>query len=597
MSGPGRDASPRPAAAPEAGGVRSGRRELALALLAFAVTGALLFAPLLRSGGVAYALLPARAVYEALAHAESPPQPVERWDLTATNDLRFVVWLIARNARTLLTHPSRLFEAEVCYPTPHALALGEPGISQGVLAMPAALLTDEPVAIYNASLLLLPLISALAMFVLVRDWSGSAAGGVVAGLLYGFHVVKTWDVVHPYVWDSAWTVLALWLAVHLCERPRWRDALALAACVSLQVAGSFYALLSAVVIALPFLLWLLWRERPGPAVWLRFAVAAALVAPCAVFVLGPYLALRDAGVLSPRGTQHFLLDSWVRPGGVLFLGLPLLSLTALGLLLPRRRCLRRPRDPRWALAVSGLLLFGLAAGGPVDPQLGRPAPWFDWYARLSPWVPGLDVIRSPASLYSGTHLVASLLAGLGFAGLLASLPARARGVAALLGVLLAGGSVLLERTLLDPEAFGYRVAALAPDPAALRFFDALAQRGDAGPILEVPVPPDVRVPRVTESILLAFHHGRPTSACYNSYLSPELEQARRAAEALPDPEGIRAARELGFTTVLVHHAAGAPFAEHRRRSFERFARAHPDGPLLPLHSDESMSAYRLAPAP
>jgi hypothetical protein len=573
------------------------RRWLAGALLVFAAADLVLFASLWRNDPREVALLPAREVYRALAAAEAPPQPVERWDGTARNDLRFVVWLIARNARTLVTRPWALFDAEVCYPTPRALALGEPGISQGVLAAPAALLSSEPIAIYNASLLLLPLLSGLAMFLLVRAWSGSPPAGIAAGLLYGFHVVKTWDVVHPYVWDTGWTVLALWLSLRLCEHARWRDAVALAACISLQIAGSFYALLSAVVIALPFLAWLAWHYRPGPAVGLRFGVAAGLAGLAALWVLGPYLELRDAGVLAPRTTQHFLLQDWVRPGGVLFLGVPLLGLAALGLLAPRRRCLRLPGDPRWALALAGAVLFLLSAGGPVDPELGRPAPWFDVWGRLLPWVPGLDVIRSPASLYSGTHLALCVLAGLGLAGLLHSLPERARGAAALAGVLLAAGSALLERTWVDPEGLGFRAVALRPAPEALRFFETLARQGDRGPILEVPVPPDTRVPRVTESILLAFHHGRPTSACYNSYLSPELEQARRAAEALPARGGIHAARQLGFTTILVHHAPDAPFAEPRRRAFERFAARHPDGPLQLLHANAAMSAYRIEPAP
>jgi hypothetical protein len=64
-------------------------------------------------------------------------------------DQRIVVAVAGRNARILLAHPSRLFEAEACFPVEKALALGEPEITLGIMGMPAALVLHDPIASFN----------------------------------------------------------------------------------------------------------------------------------------------------------------------------------------------------------------------------------------------------------------------------------------------------------------------------------------------------------------------------------------------------------------------------------------------------------------
>jgi hypothetical protein len=178
--------------------------------------------------------------------------------------------------------------------------------------------------------------------------------------------------------------------------------------------------------------------------------------------------------------------------------------------------------------------------------------------------------------------------------LLRATPRRFRRGASLALIGVAAGAVLLPRGLLGDAADGYRFVSLRPDPAALELFDALERLGNAGPILAIPVPPHSRVPRVTQSLLLTAYHGRHTSECYNSFVPPELEDARRAAAALPSLEGASAARRLGFTTILLHHGPDQLYGAVRRRKFERFVAAHPDGPLIRLHGNEAMTAYEIA---
>ncbi len=162
--------APEPAASP----IGSGRRWTLVALLVFAcATASLLHGCWGRSPAeVAPVGIPGR-----LGLAED-----DYTHRILSFDHRFTVWLVARNAYTLLNRPHSLFDAEPCHPAENALALGEPAIALSLLGTPAWLLTGDPVTTYNAVMLAFLLIAPFAMFLLVRDWTGSAAAGIVAGL-------------------------------------------------------------------------------------------------------------------------------------------------------------------------------------------------------------------------------------------------------------------------------------------------------------------------------------------------------------------------------------------------------------------------------
>ena len=143
-------------------------------------------------------------------------------------DVSLETWLVARNAHTLVHHPHRLFDTEHCAPWEKTMTLGIPMITMGVVAIPASVATGDPILTYNVALVALTLIAAVAMFLLVTDWTGLPAAGIAAGLLYAFHPIRMEPIHHPSVWDTSWTVLALFFAHRLFAHGRWRDALGLA---------------------------------------------------------------------------------------------------------------------------------------------------------------------------------------------------------------------------------------------------------------------------------------------------------------------------------------------------------------------------------
>jgi len=500
-------------------------------------------------------------------------------------DQRFVTWLAARNAWTLLHRPAALFDAEPCFPERSTLAFGEPGIALGVVAIPGWIASRDPIATWNATLPTFAVVWALALFLLVRDWTGSTAAALVAALLFAFHPVRRDEVLHPYAWDDGWAALALFFAVRLCERGRWRDALGLALSGALQLGSSLYATLGAACLALPLAGWLAALHGRRPPQWGRWLAAGAVWVAAAAAIFGPYLARRAEGGLAPRTSQYLLEWSSVLPSGSYWPGPLLLALAALGLALRGSRFARGWRDPRWALATGALLALVVSAGGePLLPGLPQ---------ALARIVPGLDAIRGLSRLYSAVLLALCILAGLGAAALVRALPARLRAAAAVLLVLAAYIDTLRPASLGLAPRVAYTMAEIAPPPAALELFERLAAQGDHGPIAEVPLHRRTHR-RNNEAILLSAYHHRRTSACRNSYLPQGLAALETTLAAVPAPAALDRLRALGFRTVVVHHAPGSPVGEALRRRFAARAAA-PGSGLRLLAGNASYSAWSIAP--
>jgi hypothetical protein len=504
---------------------------------------------------------------------------------TIRADVTYEAWLVSRHAHTLMHRPWRIFDTEHCAPAQKTLTLGIPMLTLGLLAVPAAVFSDEPVWIYNASLVLLGLVGAFAMYLLVARWTGVPAAGWVAGLLFGFMPVRLAHVTHPSVWDISWTVFALYFAERFSARGRWRDALGLGLSIALQVGASFYPLLAAACLAPPFGVWLLLRDRlralrPGPvALLLGLALLAVLV------VLVPYLGVEtDIGGLV-RWRFHYLDPSdLLRPAQPEFPGWSVYALALVGLCCGARRSTPGiPGDPRWAL-LAGALLVGLVASGPG-------------HAWLAGFVPGLASIRGVARLVSGIELVAMLLAGLGAGVLVRAAGRRGAWVAAALLAVAAADVLRLPVAIpgLAPRP-PWRLEEIRPDDASIAFFRELERQGNRGPLLELPLGDRRHLLEDTSRILLAGYHGRRTSACFGSYRPPGREALEALASRLPAERSVRELRALGFTTVLVHTSPGFLPTLRLTARLARAAEA-PDAPIALVAMDERHAAFQLTPRP
>jgi len=521
-------------------------------------------------------------------------------DVVAINrgDALFEAWLVARNAETLIRHPFQLFQTEHCAPVENTLTLSLPMIAMGVLAIPALLVTDDPILIYNFSIVALTLVMAFSMYWLVTDWSGVPAAGIVAGLLYAFHPLRLFYIVHPTEWDTSWTVLALLFARRLFARGWWRDAVGLVLAVAMQMASNFYQLMAAVFLVPPFALWLarhyrLRRVRLGQ---LAFVAAAVLLA--AALIYGPYLEVRSSAPKFLHRSAFFYASlSGYLPHGSTFPGWPLVALAFLGMVLGRRRALvDLEGDPRWALLAGAILVAIMAAGSYNNEILllfweKPPFTLPDPYAFLAGVLPGLDAVRVVFRLSAGVILAFSVLAGLGAAALIRASGRHSPLVAA---ALIAGSAAAVLRPDLLGSTLprGWDLHDVRASQETVQFFDALAKLGNDGPLLELPYDPEWGWGMNPERILLTAYHHRRTSACYGSFLPPENREILLLSMQLPEPAAARRLRELGFTTVVAHHG--------KDRTGSTLSRLL-QGPgsqesLRLLQSNGSITAFELLPA-
>jgi len=503
-------------------------------------------------------------------------------------DVIFEAWLTARNAHTLVTAPHQLFDTPHCAPAKQTLTLGVHMVTMGLLAVPIALFTKNPALAYNFSTFLLLTLSALAMYLLVREWTGVAAAGVIAGLLYAFNPLRLGiNITHPSVWDSGWLVFALFFSRRLFAYGRWRDAIGLALACSLQIGASFYPLLAATLMAPAFVVWLIYRYGFRKVRMIQLAFVLAAIAGVATLLFSPYLDAREAGEIGGRTEFFFVRWSDFFPGRHLFLGWGAMTLGLIGLLVPNKQMSKEiGGDPRLALVV-GALMTTVVAAGQFNNQLlnlvwsSAPFQIPNLYEQLAAFVPGLDSIRLVFRLSVAMLISVCILVGIGAAWLIV----RSGKHATLTGAVI----IVLAMLSIIPEPSPRGTVQVRARPQEIRFFEQLEAMGNRGPILEVPLMTGIARSLIAPNkILLTAYHNRRTSTCFGSFRAAELKALEELVEGLPEPSAIDGLRQFGFTTLIVNKKA-VVFAYQLGQSINAMAA----GRLPLLLEDENFSAYDL----
>ena len=166
------------------------------------------------------------AIYVVLAVATSHPLATTPSEvLPASNNSLLQAWTTSWVARALPATPSTLFAANIFHPDRAALLYSEPMIGVGLLAWPIWMVTGDVAATYNLTFVLTLVLSALSMFLLVREVLGSPAAATVAGVVFAFTTANYDSAARLQIVSSQWTPLLLFFLVRLWRQGRTRDAL------------------------------------------------------------------------------------------------------------------------------------------------------------------------------------------------------------------------------------------------------------------------------------------------------------------------------------------------------------------------------------
>jgi hypothetical protein len=226
------------------------------------------------------------------------------WDL---GDPLLNMWILSWDMEQLrailggdFSRIPRFFDANIFHPSPLTLAYSEHLFPQALQALPVYLASANPILCYNLLFLSTFVLSGLGAFLLVREITGSARAGFVAGLLFAFAPYRWTHASHLQVLSSQWMPFALYGFRRYFDTGRRRALAGGAAALTLQNLSCGYFLLYFAPVALAFVTWeigtrRLWRSRRT---WIDLAIAAAFVAAATAPFLVPYTIVRNSVQLS-----------------------------------------------------------------------------------------------------------------------------------------------------------------------------------------------------------------------------------------------------------------------------------------------------------
>lgn len=425
-----------------------------------------------------------------------------------------------------------------------------------VLAMPVNLLFGEAAA-YNFCILFALTLTGFGTYLLVRELTGSAEAGVLAGIVFAYFpqtIEQTLE--HLNLFSLQFIPLALYCLLRWSRSLRFIDALAFGACFGLNALCSWHLGLKLAIVVTPWMAWLAWRHRQRWRTFLGGTGAAALLAVLLVLpLLVPIL------TLIADGNGYFLKQAVPRGIDPTYLLTPAYANPLLGQLVTERY-LNRAYQASGFVCYLGFIPVALAASAVVRAKR-KAWPWLVLFAVGVVLALGADFLWNGTWHRDVTLPFAALreipflqnlrvanrfmiLAGLGLAVLAGygwqSLRGKPSWAFPLIAVL-----ILVEFSWLP---FPLRKVELSP------LLQDVASR--PGAVLDLPFH---QRSRAVGNMANQTVHGQPIADGYLSSYPPAIDEALQGLPALsqlanlPAPDAVvdvDALRKLGFRTIVVH---------------------------------------------
>jgi hypothetical protein len=446
-----------------------------------------------------------------------------------------------------------LWDAPFLYPHRHTLAYSEHLLGIALFTTPIEWISRNPMLTYNIAYISSYAFAGLGMFLLVRALVGRSDAALLAGLAFELSPYRLAQSTHLQVLMNGWMPIGLW-ALHeyfATGSRRWLAGFA-AAFVLLGLSNGyyFYFFLIPVGVVVSFEMARPHHRRLHTAIdlLLAAAVVVAVVAP----VAWVYLRLqREAGFvrsdeelagLSARIGDYFRVPhggwTWggllIVGGGEreLFHGFVVMAFAVVGAITVRSRTV-----------ATYLVMTALAVWLSMGPGGGPLYVWL-FYA-----VPGFNGLRVPARFSTVVLVGLAVLAGAGFAWVLARLPRRARllcAAAIAAAIVLEGqhGVVLTEVPAANVRSWdrvGYEWLRMQPGGAALEL--PIAQQDDFHPY-------------TLTYQLETLRHRHPIVNGYSGWRSMLQELLGGTTSPLREPASIGSTLEglhaIGVRYVLLH---------------------------------------------
>ncbi|MEO8077547.1 MAG: hypothetical protein ABI818_14550 [Acidobacteriota bacterium] len=517
---------------------------------------------------------------------------------TTTMDGLYSIWNVGWVARTLVSHPGALFEANIFYPHHNTLAFSESNIGAGVVGIPAWWLTGNAYAAHNSALLFGFASTLFGTWLLLRHLTGDSVGAFAAAIMFAFCPYFFSHSAHIQLLMAGGIPLAM-LALHrLVDRPTPARGVVLGLILAGQALScAYYGIFAGLMVGYGVLLLAAMRRAwRDPRYWIAIALAAVTAILCVLPFFLPYLEIqRDEGfrrslddalrysatpasyLATPAHAHHWILLlarrlGW-HTGEVLFPGLLALTCGIAGLILG----LRAPRTNR----TDGgdretAVLYGSLGALALWASFGPPA---ILYTVLFRAIPLFTFLRAPSRFGLVVAFALVVLASLALKRL-ARLPARQHWVAAAaIGIAAVAELNVLpfpwERALPVPNSY----AALARMPRA--------------PMAEFPFYGErVAFPLHAQYMVWSTTHWMPLLNGYSDHIPQDFREAAFVLDSFPSNDTFAVLQRRRVRYIGVHWDMFGPRAEEIRTRLQPFM------PYLRLlASDANMSLYEIMAFP
>ena len=203
-----------------------------------------------------------------------------------TGDGHWSIWCVAWVSHALATDPADLFDANIFAPHRDTLAYSENNVAAGVLGLPAYLLTGNPYATHNLSMLLGIGLAFIGAYLLARYLTGDTGASIVVAIGFAFCPFLFARTAHIQLMLFFGLPLAM-LAMHrLIDAPSLGRGAALGLALAAQaLACGYYGIFAGLLTALGLPFFALTRDR-----WreVRYWASGVLAAAVAIGVVLPF---------------------------------------------------------------------------------------------------------------------------------------------------------------------------------------------------------------------------------------------------------------------------------------------------------------------
>ena len=465
-------------------------------------------------------------------------------------DVPLNAWILSWVSRSLVTAPTRLFDANIYHPQPEALAYTEHMLGSVPFFGPTFLATGNPALALNVMILCGLVLTAFGTYWLTWRWTGSRTAAAFAGLVVGFHDNHV-RALGPNLQTTQYLPFVLLFLDRVLAGGGARAAVGLTVAVAGQSLASYYYAYPTVLAtgAALVAVHLLPSTRPRPRATLAVGAALGITACILAAVSVPYFRVAEGGTQTVFAVAR-LIDQVApsRIGQLLQLGPDRLGwatvvLAAAGILAARAGITTRRRV--LLLVVWVVVGYVLAAGSTLR-VAGTDLPMPD--RLLDRFGPGFAALRDRRRLFVVAPVALGVLAGLGIVAV-----AQWRGGRRLVPTLALATTIA---TALAMNLGPCRLLALPTGAQVPAVYRELA-RHEPGPVVEVPLGATLR-DVVSASVntryeYFSIFHWRPLVNGYASYWPPQLEVTAALARGLPDARALaNLAACTGVRWVIAH---------------------------------------------